>query len=197
MSAKPAVTGWGPTIMGLLRASSAGAPLSVLRKAFPFKATATGLTGLIVPLSQSSREAHLRVYLSLCCMDVGCEQRRKMSSVIHECAIFKQDEHSLSRHDRYYYAGPVCGSAVSSAGPRDHHPHMWRRSRCQALHRLQAATGLGMQLHKPARPDLKARGMGLEGCNISHAKPRPCQPAFTLRRVGRTAIPCKFASKTA
>ena len=183
--------------MGLLRASSAGAPLSVPRKAFPFKATATGLTGMIVPLSQSSREAHLRLYLSLCCMDVGCEQRRKMSSVIHECAIFKQDEHSLSRHDWYDYAGPVCGSAVSSAGPRDHHPHMWRRWWCQALRRLQAATGLGMQLHKPARPVLRARVMGLEGCSLYHARPRPCQPAFTSARVGRTAILCKFAKNTA
>ena len=65
--------------MGLLRASSAGAPLSVIRKAFPFKATATGLTGTMVPLSQSSREAHLDVYLSLCCLDVGCEERCKMT----------------------------------------------------------------------------------------------------------------------
>ena len=159
-SAKPAVTGWGPTIMGLLRASSADAPLSELRKAFPLKATATGLTGVIVPLSQSSREAHLRVYLSLCCMDVGCEQRRKMSSVIHQCAILKQDEHSLSRHDRYDHAGPVCGSAASSAVPRDHHLHMWRRSRCQGLRWLQAATGLGMRLQEPARPDL-TRNVGV------------------------------------
>ena len=78
--------------MGLVRASSADAPLSELRKAFPLKATATWLTGTIATLSQSSREAHLRVYMSLCCMDVGCKQRRKMSSVIHECAILKEEE---------------------------------------------------------------------------------------------------------
>ena len=64
--------------MGLLRASSAGAPLSELIKAFPLKATATGLTWVIVQLSQSSREAHLRAYLGLCCLAVGCEQRRNM-----------------------------------------------------------------------------------------------------------------------
>ena len=168
--------------MGLLCASSAGAPLSVLRKAFAFKATATGLTGLIVPISQSSREAHLRVYLSLCCMDLGCEQRREMRSVIHECAIFKRDVHSLSRHDRYDHVGPVCRTAASSAGPRDHHPHIFWRLWCQALRRLQAATGLGMQLHKPAQPVLRARVMGLEGCSLYHAQPRPCQPAFASAR---------------
>ena len=155
--------------MGLVRASSADAPLSELRKAFPLKATATWLTGTIAPLSQSSREAHLRVYMSLCCMDVGCEQRRKMSSVIHECAILKQEEHSLSRYDRCGHAGPVCASAASSGGPRDHHPHIFRRLWCQGLRRLQAATGLGMQLQKPARPDLRAGVVGLEGCSLHHA----------------------------
>ena len=54
-----------------------------------------------------------------------------------------------------------------------------------------------MQLQKPARPDLKARGMGLEGCSLYHAQPRPCQPAFASRRVGRTAFGCKIATKTA
>ena len=78
-SAKPAVAGWGPTIMGLVRASSADAPLSELRNALLLEATATGLTDEIVRLSQSSREAHLDVYLSLCCLDVGCEERRKMT----------------------------------------------------------------------------------------------------------------------
>ena len=67
--------------MGLLRASSAEAPLSELRKAFSLKATGTGLTCVIVTLSQTSREAHLRAYLSLCCLDLGCRQRRKMTSV--------------------------------------------------------------------------------------------------------------------
>ena len=182
--------------MGLVRASSADAPLSELRKAFPLKATATRLTGVIATLSQSSREAHLRVYMSLCCMDVGCKQRRKMRSVIHECAILKEEEHSLSRHDRCGHAGPVCASAASSAGPRDHHLHMWRRRWRQGLRRLQAATGLGMQLQKPARPDLRARGMGLEGCSLHHAQPRPCQPAFTSARVGRTAFGIKSDTKT-
>ena len=154
--------------MGLVRASSADAPLSELRKAFPLKATATRLTGVIATLSQSSREAHLRVYMSLCCMDVGCKQRRKMSSVIHECecAILKEEEHSLSRHDRCGHAGPVCASAASSAGPRDHHPHIFRCLWCQGLRRLQAATGLGMQLQKPARLDLRAGVVGLEGCSL-------------------------------
>ena len=133
------------------------------------EATATWLTGTIVTLGQSSREAHLRVYMSLCCMDVGCKQRRKMSSVIHECAILKQEEHSLSRHDRFGHAGPVCASAASSAGPRDHHPSIFRRSWRQGLRRLQAATGLGMQLQKAARPDLRARVVGLEGCSLYHA----------------------------
>ena len=68
--------------MGLLRVSSADAPLSEPRKAFPLKATATRLTGVIVPLSQSSREAHLDDYLSLCCLDVGCVERRKMTSAL-------------------------------------------------------------------------------------------------------------------
>jgi len=175
-SAKPAVTGRGPTIMGLLRASSTDAPLSELRKAFPLKATATGLAGVIVPLSQSSREAHLRSYLNHNHSAVGCRQN------------LKQDEHSPSRHDQSDHAGPVCGSAASSAGPRDHHLHMWRRLWRQGVRRLQAATGLGMQLQKPARPDLRARGVGLEGCSLYHAQPRPCQPAFTSARVGRTAI---------
>ena len=78
-SAKPAVTGWGPTIMGLVRASSADAPLSELIKAYSLKATATGLTVMIAGLSQSSGEAHLDDHLSLCCLDVGCEERRKMT----------------------------------------------------------------------------------------------------------------------
>ena len=53
-----------------------------------------------------------------------------------------------------------------------------------------------MQLQRPARPDLKARGMGLEGYSLYHAQPRPCQPAVALNDVGRTAILCKFANKT-
>ena len=65
--------------MGLLHASSADAPLSVLRNALCLEATATGLTNEIAHFSQSSREAHLDVYLSLCCLDVGCEERRKMT----------------------------------------------------------------------------------------------------------------------
>ena len=40
---------------------------------------ATGLTNEIAHFSQSSREAHLDVYMSLCCLDVGCEERRKMT----------------------------------------------------------------------------------------------------------------------
>ena len=183
--------------MGLAHASSADVPLSELIKAYSLKATATGLTVGIVGLSQSSGEAHLDDHLSLCCLDVGCKERRKMSLVINECAIFKRDEHGLSRRDRYDHAGPVCGSAASSAVPRDHHLHMWRRSRCQGLRWLQAATGLGMRLQEPARPDLRARGMGLEGCSLYHAQPTPCQPAFTSPRLGRTAILCKFANKTA
>ena len=71
--------------MGLLRASSADAPLSELTKAFPLKATATGLTGVIVSLSQSSREAHLDDYLSVCSLDAGCEERRRMTSRISVC----------------------------------------------------------------------------------------------------------------
>ena len=65
-----------------------------------------------------------------------------------------------------------------------------------ALRRLQAAISLGMQLQRPARPDLKARGMGLEGYSLYHAQPRPCQPAVALNDVGRTAICCVFAIKT-
>ena len=183
--------------MGLAHASSADVPLSELIKAHSLKATATGLTVGIVGLSQSSGEAHLDDHLSLCCLDVGCEERRKMSLVINECAIFKRDEHGLSRHDRYDHAGPVCGSAASSAGPRDHHPHMWRRLWWQGVRRLQAATGLGMQLQKPARPDLRARGVGLEGCSLYHAQARPCQPAFASRRVGRTPICARSGTKTA
>ena len=38
----------------------ADAPLSELRKAFSLRAMATVLTGVIVPLSQSSRKAQLR-----------------------------------------------------------------------------------------------------------------------------------------
>ena len=53
-----------------------------------------------------------------------------------------------------------------------------------------------MQLQRPARPDLKARGMCLEGYSLYHAQPRPCQPAVALNDVGRTAILCKFANKT-
>ena len=87
--------------MGLAHASSADVPLSELIKAHSLKATATGLTVGIVGLSQSSGEAHLDDHLSLCCLDVGCEERRKMSLVINECAIFKRDEHGLSRCDRY------------------------------------------------------------------------------------------------
>ena len=161
--------GLGPTNKAFAWAPNAEAPLSALINAFSLEATATWLTGTIATLSQSSREAHLRVYMSLCCMDVGCEQRRKMSSVIHECAILKQEEHSLSRHDRCDHAGPVCASAASSVGPRDHHPNMFRRLWCQGLRRLQAATGLGMQLQKPARPDLRAGVVGLEGCSLHHA----------------------------
>ena len=67
--------------MGLLRASSADAPLSELIKAYSLKATTTGLTVMIAGLSQSSGEAHLDDHLSLCCLDVGCEERRKMSLV--------------------------------------------------------------------------------------------------------------------
>ena len=65
------------------------------------------------------------------------------------------------------------------------------------LRRLQAPTGLGMQLQKPARPDLKARGVGLEGCSLYHAQARPCQPVFTTRRVGRTLRSCPVATNTA
>ena len=79
-SAKPAVASWGPTLMGLVRASSADAPLSELRNALLLEATATGLTDEIVRLSQSSREAHLDDYLSVCCLDAGCEERRRMTS---------------------------------------------------------------------------------------------------------------------
>ena len=78
-SAKQAATGWGPKIKGLVRASSADAPLSKLIKAISLKATATRLTVMIAWLSQSSREARLDVYLSLCCLDAGCEERRKMT----------------------------------------------------------------------------------------------------------------------
>ena len=113
-------------VLGLVRASSADAPISAHKKAFPLKVTATELTSMITQFSQSSREAHLRAYLSPCCLAVGCEQRRKMSSVIHRRAIFKRDEHSLSRHDRHDHAGPSCGSAASSACPQYHHLHLWR-----------------------------------------------------------------------
>ena len=61
---------------------------------------------------------------------------------------------------------------------------------------LQAAISLGMQLQRPARPDLKARGMGLEGYSLYHAQPGPCQPAVALNDVGRTAIHCRFAIRT-
>ena len=54
-----------------------------------------------------------------------------------------------------------------------------------------------MQLQRPARPDLKARGMGLEGYSLYHAQPRPCQPAVALNDVGRTAILCRSANRTA
>ena len=53
-----------------------------------------------------------------------------------------------------------------------------------------------MQLQRPARPDLKARGMSLEGYSLYHAQPGPCQPAVALNDVGRTAIRCRFATKT-
>ena len=53
-----------------------------------------------------------------------------------------------------------------------------------------------MQLQRPARPDLKARGMGLEGYSLYHAQPGPCQPAVALNDVGRTAIHCRFAIRT-
>ena len=56
------------------------------------------------------------------------------------------------------------------------------------MRRLQAATGLGMQLQKPARTDLRAGGVGLEGCSLYHAQARPCQPSFASQRVGRTPI---------
>ena len=69
--------------MGLAHASSADVPPSELIKAHALKATATGLTFRIVGLSQSSGEAHLDDHLSLCCLDVGCEERRKMSLVIN------------------------------------------------------------------------------------------------------------------
>ena len=39
----------------------------------------------------------------------------------------------------------------------------------KGLRWLQAATGLGMQLQKPARLDLRAGVVGLEGCSLHHA----------------------------
>ena len=66
-----------------------------------------------------------------------------------------------------------------------------------ALRRLQAAISLGMQLQRPARPDLKARGMGLEGYSLNHAQPRLCQSSFVSARVGRTQLGCKNATNTA
>ena len=152
--------------MGLAHASSADVPLSELIKAHSLKATATGLTVGIVGLSQSSGEAHLDDHLSLCCLDVGCEERRKMSLVINECAIFKRDEHGLSRCDRYDHAGPVCGSAASSAVPRDHHLHMWRRLGSQGLALVASCHRLGHA----------APGAGTAGSESPWDGPRRLQP---------------------
>ena len=108
-SAKPAVASWGPTLMGLVRVSSADAPLSELRNALLLEATATGLTDEMVLLSQSSREAHLDDYLSVCCLDAGCEERRRMDDLGSSTSVRPpmQNEHSLSRHDRCGHAGAV------------------------------------------------------------------------------------------
>ena len=107
-----------------------------------------------------------------------------------------QNEHMLSRYDWCGHAGAVwaagAGSSSSETSISTHGGVEW----CHALRRLQAAISLGMQLQRPARPDLKARGMGLEGYSLYHAQPRPCQPAVALIDVGRTAILCKFANKT-
>ena len=84
------------------------------------------------------------------------------------------------------------GSSSSETSISTHGGVEW----CHALRRLQAAISLGMQLQRPARPDLKARGMGLEGYSLYHAQPGPCQPAVALNDVGRTAIRCRFATKT-
>ena len=65
-----------------------------------------------------------------------------------------------------------------------------------ALRRLQAPTGLGMQLQKPARPDLRAGVVGLEGCGLYLAQPRPCQPAFSVASRPSERVCFNFDTKT-
>ena len=58
------------------------------------------------------------------------------------------------------------------------------------------ATGLGMQLQKSARPDLRAGVVGLEGCGLYLAQPRPCQPAFSVASRPSERVCFNFDTKT-